>query len=90
MRRIDVKLSKQDRDAADKFRRTGRHLARETNRAHILVLLDRGLPIHEIAEVLGVTRVSVWRAGATYMAHGLQEALTDHMKGGQPRRRVEA
>ena len=77
MRQIELRLSEPDRAAVESVRRSGFHLAREFNRAHILACLDRALPVNRIVEVLGVSRVIVWRTGTLYLQHGLAVALFD-------------
>jgi Homeodomain-like domain len=70
-----------------KPRRTkGVHRAREFNRAHILAALDRKVPEREIMEVLGVGRTAIWRTRAAYLEAGLDFALQDVGRPGQPRR----
>ena len=77
MKRIHVQLTEAERLRVNRFRRTGRHAAREVNRAHILAGLDAGLSVVELQRVLGVTRVSVWRTASAYRTHGLDKALED-------------
>ncbi len=77
MRRIQIQLSAKDRQAIDSFRSQGLHLAREINRAHILVALDRGVSDQQIAQVLGVSRVVIWRTRSAFQEKGLEYALHD-------------
>jgi hypothetical protein len=70
----------------DAFRSKGAHRAREFNRAHILAALDRKVPEREIMEVLGVGRTAIWRTRAAYLEGGLEFALQDADRPGQPRR----
>ena len=67
------------------MRSGGRHLAREVNRAHILVALDGGLGDQEIAAVLGVSRAVIWRTRSAYREKGLRYALHDVARPGVPR-----
>ena len=86
MRQTELRLSKQERKAVDEFRSKGAHMAREFNRAHILAALDRKVPEREIMEVLGVGRTAIWRTRAAYLEGGLEFALQDVARPGQPKR----
>jgi transposase len=86
MRQTELRLSKQERKAVDAFRSKGAHRAREFNRAHILAALDRKVPEREIMEVLGVGRTAIWRTRAAYLEGGLEFALQDVDRPGQPKR----
>jgi len=86
MRQTDLRLSKQERAVVNGFRSKGEHMAREFNRAHILAALDRKLPEAQIMEVLGVGRTAIWRTRAAYLEGGLEYALHDVERPGQPKR----
>ena len=85
MRQTELRLSKKDRQLIDSFRAKGLHSAREFNRAHILAALDRGVPEAQIMEVLGVGRTAIWRTRAAYLKGGLEYALHDEARPGEPR-----
>jgi transposase len=61
-------------------------MAREFNRAHILAALDRKVSERQIMEVLGVGRTAIWRTRAAYLEGGLEYALRDVDRPGQPKR----
>jgi transposase len=82
MRQIQIQLSAQDRRKIDAFRSQGLHLAREVNRAHILAALDGGVPDPQIAQVLGVSRVVIWRTRSAFQEKGLEYALHDVPRSG--------
>lgn len=86
MRQTELRLTKQQRKAVDALRSKGAHRAREFNRAHILAALDRKVPEREIMEVLGVGRTAIWRTRAAYLEGGLDFALQDVARPGQPKR----
>jgi transposase len=86
MRQSELRLSKRDRDTVQGFRSKGKHMAREFNRAHILAALDRKIPERQIMEVLGVGRTAIWRTRAAYLEGGLEYALRDVQRPGQPKR----
>jgi transposase len=85
MRRIQVHLPPADRRAVQTFRSKGFHGARTVTRAHILAALDRGLPDEQIQQVLGVSRMVIWRARSAYQERGLTYALEDAPRPGAPR-----
>lgn len=82
MQRIQIKLSVKDLKEIDSFRARGLHLAREVNRAHILAALNRGVPDQQIAQVLGVSRVAIWRTRSAFQEKGLTYALHDVARPG--------
>ena len=86
MRQTELKLSPKDRRTLKGFRSTGNHMARELNRAHILVALDRKIPESQIMEVLGVGRTAIWRTRAAYLEGGLEFAIEDVARPGKPKR----
>jgi hypothetical protein len=86
MRQTEFRLSRQERQALQDFRSKGERMARELNRAHILAALDRKIPERQIMEVLGVGRTAVWRTRAAYLQGGLEYALCDVQRPGQPKR----
>ena len=86
MKQTELKLKESDRHALDAFRSKGRHLAREVNRAHVLMALDRGVSEATICQVLGLGRTALWRTRAAYRQGGLEYALHDEPRPGQPRK----
>jgi hypothetical protein len=86
MRQTELRLSKRERELVQGFRSKGEHMAREFNRAHILAALDRKIPESQIMEVLGVGRTAIWRTRAAYLEGGLEYALHDVERPGQPKR----
>ena len=86
MRQTELSLSKHERKLVESFRSKGEHMAREFNRAHILAALDRKIPEGQIMEVLGVGRTVIWRTRAAYLEGGLEYALCDVERPGQPKR----
>jgi putative transposase len=86
MKQTKLSLSDSDRIALREFRSKGSHLAREINRAHILMALDGGVPEAAICQVLGLGRTALWRTRAAYRQGGLEYALQDEPRSGQPRK----
>jgi transposase len=85
MKRIDIKLTDTDRKQLHAFRSKGEHRAREVTRAHILAATDQGVGDEQIMQVLGVSRVVLWRTRAAYQEGGLNHALHDLPRAGAPR-----
>jgi transposase len=86
MRRIPVELSSADRRAVDALRSRGTHMTREVNRAHILAALDRNVSDEQISQVLGVSRMVIWRTRSAFQEKGVDYALHDVSRSGAPRR----
>lgn len=85
MRQTTVVLQPEDREKLQMFRSKGLHHAREVNRAHILLALDRKLPEATIQALLGVGRTAIWRTRSAYCERGLDYALYDVARPGAPR-----
>jgi transposase len=86
MRRLKVELTASELRTVSAFRSKGTHSAREVNRAHILAALDQGIADQQIAQVLGVSRVVIWRTRSAYQEGGLDFALHDVPRSGAPHR----
>jgi len=86
MKQTELRLRESDRLALDRFRSKGVHLAREVNRAHVLMALDSGVPEATICQVLGLGRTALWRTRAAYRQGGMEYALHDEPRSGQPRK----
>ncbi|GCC10856.1 hypothetical protein IPdc08_00894 [archaeon] len=68
----------------------GRKSARELTRAHILLLANKQKGDTEIAEILGVGRNTIWRIKKRYLEEGLQNALTEKARSGQPKKYLKS
>lgn len=86
MKQTELHLTDSDRIALNAFRSTGMHPAREVNRAHVLLALDGGVAEATICQVLGLGRTALWRTRAAYRQGGLEYALHDESRPGQPRK----
>lgn len=85
MRQTTLVLKPEDREKLDIFRSKGLHRARQVNRAHILLALDRKIPEATIQNMLGVGRTAIWRTRSAYRERGLDYALRDAPRPGAPR-----
>ena len=86
MKQTELRLKQSDRRTLETFRSKGVHLAREVNRAHVLMALDGDVPEAMICQVLGLGRTALWRTRAAYRKRGLEYALHDEPRSGQPRK----
>jgi transposase len=77
-------LNAHDRRFLELFRSKGEHLARELTRAHILLALAGSVPVAQIEQVLGVSRMVIWRTRSAYEEQDLDYALYDAPRSGQP------
>jgi hypothetical protein len=83
-RQTPLTLSDSDRRVLRTVHSKGLHPARSVNRAHILDALDRKVPEAEIQRVLAVGRTAIWRTRSAYLEKGLDYALEDAPRPGQP------
>ena len=79
-----INLASGDRRYLEALRTKGQHLAREVTRAHILLALEQGVSTLQIQQVLGVSRMVIWRTQSAYREKGLDYALYDVARSGQP------
>lgn len=79
-----LRLANKERDYLREFKKMGNHSVREFNRASVLLFLDKGLPIGEIADLLEVERTTIWRIRKRYLEHGLEAAMREEERPGQP------
>ena len=84
MKSNQIQLSNADRRFLKGFRSKGQHLARELTRAHILLASEGQTPTAQIQQVLGVSRMVIWRTQSAYRERGLDFALYDTARPGQP------
>ena len=79
-----VHLSSGDRKRLRCFATTGDHNAREFLRAWMLLLSDKGETDERIHDVLGVSARTIERTRQAYVDDGLEVALYDMPRSGQP------
>jgi transposase len=79
-----IQLPGRDRRFLEGFRSKGQHSAREVTRAHILLALAAQVPTAQIQQVVGVSRMVIWRTQSAYREKGLDYALYDASRPGQP------
>ena len=84
MKDSSIKLAPKDIKFLKTFKREDKKSLREINRANILLLLDKGKQASEIAEFLDVGRNTVSRTKQKYLCVGMQAALEEEERPGQP------
>lgn len=84
MKSNQTRLSAGDRRFLESFRVKGQHSAREMTRAHILLASEAGVSAAQMQQVLGVSRMVIWRTQSAYREKGLDYALYDAARSGQP------
>ena len=84
MKSNQIQLTRGDSKFLRSFRSKGQHSSREVTRAHILLALEDQVPTAQIQQVLGVSRMVIWRTESAYSEKGLDYALYDAPRSGQP------
>jgi transposase len=79
-----LNLKKKERDYLRAFKKSGDHSLREFNRASVLLFLDKGSTISEAKNLLELDRTTVWRIKKRYLEYGLEIALAEDSRPGQP------
>lgn len=79
-----VSLTESDIFYLDSFKNTGKKSLREFNRVNILLLLDKGKKSSEIEDFLNVDRITIWRTKKRYLEFGVERALQEEDRPGQP------
>ncbi len=79
-----IKLQKREIDYLNAFVKKGNKKARALTRARILLLTNKGKKDVEIQELLTVGRSTVWRVKNNYLNKGVEYALTERGRPGQP------
>ena len=90
MRALPMILKPKDRNWLRQLTKKGkRQSIRVVNRARSLLLLHQGKRETAIAEYLGIERKTVWRTKKRYVNEGLEAALSERPRSGQPRKYTE-
>lgn len=79
-----VKLKSKDREFLVNLTKTGTRNSREFERAYVLLALDKGKKHDEISDFFNVSRITIWRVKSKYVNEGVQEAIKDEPRPGQP------
>jgi transposase len=84
-----IKLEEDEVKFLRDFVKKGQKSARKLTRARILLLANQQKGDTEIAETLDVGRNTVWRTKKKYCEEGLQSALAEKPRSGQPKKYLE-
>jgi len=81
---LDINLKNSELKFLTNYIKKGKKNARSLTRARILLLANQGKGDTEIAKTLGVGRSTALRTRKRYLEEGLQSALVDKPRSGQP------
>ena len=84
-----ISLTSEQREFLQRFVRTGTKKARTIRRAKVLLLLDDDYSNEEISKMTDVHRQSIWRTKKRFLEEGLDPALNEKPRPGQPRKYKE-
>ncbi len=84
MKQTTVNLTPRQVKFLKDFKQQDKRSLREINRANILLLLDKGKQAVEIVEFLDVGRNTVSRTKQKFLQEGIQAALEEDSRPGQP------
>jgi len=79
-----ITLKEADLTYLEAFKRDGKRSLREFNRVNILLLLHKGKKSADIEEFLNVDRITIWRTKKKYLESGVELALQEDQRPGQP------
>jgi transposase len=83
---IQIKLSKKELHYLDVQKQSGNLSLRKYNRINILLLLHKGKKNAEIEDFLAVDRITIWRTKSRYLEQGIERALEEEQRPGQPKK----
>lgn len=84
-----IKLTEEEVEYLKEFTRKGQKSARALTRAHILLQTHRGEKEATIAEMLNISRATVSNIKRRYREEGLESALKEQQRPGQPKKYTE-
>src|SRR5580693_5128521 len=84
MKKAVIKLSSKEIKFLRAYKKTKHHSEREYNRSNILLLLHKGKKDAEIEDFLDVDRATIWRTKQKYLNEGIEKALQEKYRSGQP------
>jgi transposase len=82
--RTPIKLSKKELAYLELQKRQGNLSLRKYNRINVLLLLGKGKKNSEIEDFLSVDRITIWRIRRRYLEQGVEAALEEEARPGQP------
>ncbi len=85
-KRYPVRLTEEEREQLNRLIRGGEHAARIVTRARILIKIDVGWNVSQIAAALDVAEGTVYRVKRRYAAAGLEGVLQDRVQANRFRK----
>ena len=85
MKKTTINLTTEQVKFLKEFKEEEKRSLREINRANILLLLNRGKQATEIADFLDIGRNTVSRTKQRFLRAGIEAALEEEPRSGQPR-----
>lgn len=79
-----MQLTNEEVEYLSSFVKKGKKRAREITRAHILLLANGGRTENEIKEIMRTSRGTVSNVKKRYREEGIQSALIENPRSGQP------
>ena len=83
---IQIRLNKKELLYLESQKRFHNLSVRKYNRINILLLLNKGKKTSEIEDFLDVDRITVWRTKSRYLEQGVEKALAEEERSGQPKK----
>jgi putative transposase len=84
-----MKLTEEEVEYLNAFAKKGWRSAREITRAHVLLLLNDGRTEMDVKDTLRISRATVSNIKKRYREEGLERALVDKPRPGQPKKYTE-
>lgn len=84
MRTEQIKLKNAELKFLLTHTKSGNRNSKEFERSYILLALHKGKKYTEIEDFYNVSRITIWRVKRKYEKQGLQEAIKDEVRPGQP------
>ena len=81
---IQIKLNKKEVRYLESQKKLPQLSVRKYNRINILLLLNKRKKTLEVEDFLGVDRITVWRTKMRYLEQGIEKALVEEERPGQP------
>jgi len=86
MKGLQIKLKSEERKFLTNFVTKGTANARTISRANVLLLLDDGREVNDIAAILKVHRQKIWRIKKRFSKESIQSTLEEKPRSGQPKK----
>jgi len=86
---IEISLPPEERKFLQRFVKIGTKKARAIDRAKVLLFADEKYCNDDISKMTNVHRQSIWRIKKRYVEEGLDSALKEKTRPGQPRKYTE-